>query len=124
MKYTCPDIMYSVNRLSIHTCASSAPAFQGINNLIGYLSGCPRHPIMYPVSLDGITTHDLCQYFSPGELHFQTIPNVLVNFSDGGEVRVPNDKIAIACVILCIFGVAFHWSEKAQPDSVAYYTDS
>ena len=63
---------------------------------------------MYPPDLDVTTTHDLYREVSPDYLHSQKISNGLVAFSDGVEGRYPNDKRAIACVILCIFVVSVH----------------
>ena len=84
MQYTLPDIMYDVNCISRHESSPSASYFQGINQLIHYLSGYPHCPIMYPDGLYGTTTHDLCQEVSSGKFHSQHISNVLVTFSDGG----------------------------------------
>ena len=61
MKYTRPDIIYFVNRISIHASAPSEPDFQRIKHLICYLDGCPHRPIMYPSGLYETTTHDLHQ---------------------------------------------------------------
>ena len=61
MQYTRPDMIYAVNRLSIHDSAPSEPVFQGIKHIIRYLDGCPYRPIMYPSGLGDTTTHDLHQ---------------------------------------------------------------
>ena len=75
--------MYAVNRLSSHDYAPSAPIFQGINNLIRYLAGCPNYTIMYATGLDGTTIHDLHQEVYPVEFHSQKIYNGLITFADG-----------------------------------------
>ena len=124
MQYTRSDIMYAVNRISSHDSSPSSPDFQGIKHLVFYLAVCPHCPIIYPAGLDITTTHDLSREVSPGDFHSQNISNVLVDFSDEGEGRSPNDKCAISCVILCIFGVAVHWSAKTQPDSSYHSADS
>ena len=59
---------------------------------------------MYPSGLDGTNTHDLRQEVPTGDFHYQKIPNGLVDFADGGYGRAPNDKRAIACIVLYIFG--------------------
>ena len=79
---------------------------------------------MYLVGLDVINNHDLYQEVYPGYFHSQTISNGLVAFSDGVEVHNPNEKIAISCVIICIFGVAVNWSYKTQPEYAAHSIES
>ena len=59
MQYTCPDLMYAVNRLSSHASEPSASDFQVINNLIHYLDVWVNRTIMYPGGIDGTTNHDL-----------------------------------------------------------------
>ena len=76
--------MYDDNRLSRYTAAPSASAFQGIKNLILYLSDCIHLPIVNPSGLDVTTTHELCQEVSPGDFHSHNISNGPVNFTDGG----------------------------------------
>ena len=56
--------MYAFNRLLIHSTDPSEPSFQGIKQLIRYLSGHPNHPIRYTTGIDGTTTHDLHQEFT------------------------------------------------------------
>ena len=123
MQYTRTDIMYYSNGLSIQDSDPSAPSLQGINHLIRYLAGFPPDPIIYPDGLDGNTTHELCQEVSPGDFHSQNIYNDLVDFADWGEGRAHNEKLAIACIVLCIFGVDVNWSVKTPPSSEAQYTD-
>ena len=84
MQYTRADIMYDVKYLSRNYYSSSESSFQGIKQLIWYLYGFTHLPIMYPSGLDGTTTHDLRQEVSPGDFHYQKIPNGLVDFADGG----------------------------------------
>ena len=79
---------------------------------------------MYLTGLDGTTTHELCQESSLGNFHFQNISNGLVDFAYVVEGYDTNDKLAIAWFILCIFGVAVHWSYKTQPSSAAHSIDS
>ena len=62
---------------------------------------------MYPYGIDGTKTHELRQEVPPGDFQPQNISNGLVAFADGGEGRSYNNKCAIACVIIFIFGVAF-----------------
>ena len=78
---------------------------------------------MYPAGLYGTTTHDLHQEVSPGYFHPQKISNSLVAFSYGVEGRAPNEKRAVACGILFLFGVAVHCSDKTQPASSDHSTD-
>ena len=80
IQFTRPDIMYSVNRLSSHASATSSPAFQGIKDLVHYISVCPEHPIIYAAGLDGNTNHDLRKDVSPGRFHSQNKSNDLVDF--------------------------------------------
>ena len=84
MLYNLPDLIYAVNRFSIHDFPPSAPYLQGIKHLIRYLSVWTHCTIMYHTGLDVTTTHDLHQEASPGEFHSQNISNGLVAFSDGG----------------------------------------
>ena len=122
LQFTCPDLMYHVNCISIHTAAPSASAFQDITHLIRYLVGCARCPIMYPYGLYSTTTHDICKEVYPGDFHSQKISNGVVYFAYGGEVRAPNDKCAIAYTILCLFGIVVRWSAKNQPSYLAHST--
>ena len=120
MQHTHPDIIYALKRLYIYATVSSAPAFQGINYLIRHLDGFYHRPFMYPYVIYGTTTHELHQDIYPGEFHFKNIRNTLVDFSGGGEGCTLNNKRDVAFIILCIFGIAIHWSAKNQPDSTAH----
>ena len=79
---------------------------------------------MYPAGLARNTTPNLRKEVSLGDFHYQSIYNRLLDFADVGEGRAPNDKRAIACIILFIFDIAVHWSTKTKPVSAARSTDS
>ena len=79
---------------------------------------------MYPSGIGVNTTHDLHQYFSSGYFHSQKISNGIVTFAGCVKGRSPNEKRAIALIILCLFGVAVHWSSKTQTATVAHYSHS
>ena len=100
--------MYVVNRLSSHVSDPSATAFQIIKNLIRCLSVFPHLHIMFITGIDGNTIYDHRQELYPGKLYPQKISNGLVGFVDVGDFRAANEKSAISCVILFIFGVAVH----------------
>ena len=114
--------MYYVNRISSHASAPSAPDLQWTKQINRYLYGFPQLPIMYPVGLYGTANYDLRQEISPGNSHSQNISNCLFAFAYEGEGRTPNDKLIIACVILCIFGIYVHWSNKTQLASAPHTT--
>ena len=61
---------------------------------------------------------------SLGDLHTQQIFKSFVAFADVIEVVDVNDKSSISCAILCLFGVADHWSVKNQLTSAAHSTNS
>ena len=124
MQYIYPDLIYYFNCLSSNASYPSAPVFQRdqVPHLLSlclptpshHLSSCPwwhHHP--WPLS----------RRF-PVDFHSQKIFNSLVCFADVGQGRALNDKIFIACVIICIFGVAVHLSAKTHPVSAAHYTCS
>ena len=64
---------------------------------------------MYPAIIDVTKTHEIHQDAYLGDFHFQNIFNGLVDFADGREGCDPNEKRAIAWLILCIIGIAIHW---------------
>ena len=97
--------------------------FQGIKHLTRYLASLPHLPTMYPCVLDVTTTHELRQEVSPGDLHSRNVPNILISFAYGGEVRAFNEKCAIAYVVLYIFEFFIHWSSKTQPPSTDHSTN-
>ena len=74
---------------------------------------------MYISGFDVTTTLDLYQEVYTVYFHSQKMYNCLVDFSDGGEDRVPNYKRDISCVILCLFGVAVHWLSKTKRASAS-----
>ena len=69
MQYTCPDLMYSVSRISSYAAETSATVLQGIKHLIWYLAICPRCPIIYTYLLYVTKTHEPRQEFTPGDFH-------------------------------------------------------
>ena len=79
---------------------------------------------MYPSGLDDTAAHDLLQEVPPGDVQSQKIYNGIVSIEHGGEGHAPDNKHAIAWVMLRLFGVAVHWSAKTQPASITHYTDS
>ena len=120
MQYTHPDIMYAVNRLSIHDSAPSVPDLQGINHLIRYLYGSQHHPIMYFVGFGVTTNHEIRQELFPGDFYSKNIANGLVDTSYGGEGYAPDDKHSLSYIIICLFSVAVNWSSKTQPVYAAH----
>ena len=77
-------------------------------HLTCYLAVCSNHTIIYPIELYRTTTYDICKEVYPGNFHPKNITKGLVDLKFGGEGRVPNEKRAIACIVLCLFGVAVH----------------
>ena len=92
MKYTRPDLMYDVNRFSSHDSDTSAPAFEGIKNLIRYLSVCTHLPITYTSGLNENTTNGLHQEVSPCDFHSKKRSTGLVVFVDEGEGHIPQQQ--------------------------------
>ena len=76
--------MYTVNYFYFYSTAPFVPSFQGVKRLVCCIYICPNHTIMYLSDLGGTTTHELLQYFSPGNFNSQNISNVLFALSDGG----------------------------------------
>ena len=116
--------MYSVKPLSNNdtaTYAPEVPRYQETHLIIGCLTSLSHQVSLWPY---GNTTHKLRQESPPGEFHSQKICNGLIYFSDGGEGRSPKYKRTIACAIICLSGVAVHWSGKTKPASAANSTDS
>ena len=116
--------MYIIKHLYSYAVVPSVPEFQGAKKLTIYLAECYHSPIIYLSGIEGTTTNEIRQEVSPGDLHTQKIPNGIVAFAEDGEDHAYNKKFAISCIILCIFLVAINCSDKTQPASAAYSTDS